>query len=143
MTTGKPKQKARLPASAVFRLLKEKCDEDPAGTQVVFRLLKEKCDEDPAGTQVLEVVDNAIYYAFQRTKSIIRHMGEFTLHDGDHLFRVLSMMERLLSDEQLQTLNIPELMLLILTSFFHDIGMAADEKDVIAWKKGLGCCAGI
>ncbi|MBO8092264.1 MAG: ATP-binding protein [Prosthecochloris sp.] len=113
----KAETKARLPASAIFRLLKE------------------KCDEDPAGTQVLEVVDSATYYAFQRTKSIIRHMGEFTLHDGDHLFRVLSMMERLLSDEQLHALNIPELMLLVLTSFFHDIGMAADEKDVIAWKK--------
>lgn len=113
----KAETKVRLPASAVFRLLKE------------------KCDEDLAGTQVLEIVDNATYYAFQRTKSIIRHMGEFTLHDGDHLFRVLSMMERLLSDEQLHALNIPELMLLVLTSFFHDIGMAADEKDVIAWKK--------
>lgn len=109
--------KARLPNSAIYRVLKE------------------KCDEDPAGPPVLQIVDNATYYAFQRTKSIIRHMGEFTLHDGDHLFRVLSMMEHLLSDEQLHVLNIPELMLLVLSSFFHDIGMAADEKDVIAWKK--------
>ena len=113
----KAETKSRLPASAIFRLLKE------------------RCNEDPAGTQVLEIVDNATYYAFQRTKSIICHMGEFTLHDGDHLFRVLSIMERLLSDEQLHALNIPELMLLVLTSFFHDIGMAADERDVIAWKK--------
>lgn len=113
----KAETKARLPTSAVYRVLKE------------------KCDEDPAGTQVLAIVDDATYYAFQRTKTIIRHMGEFTLHDGDHLFRVLSMMERLLSDEQLHALNIPELMLLVLSSFFHDIGMAADEEDVVAWKK--------
>jgi len=26
-------------------------------------------------------------------------------------------------------------MLLILSAFFHDIGMAADEKDVVAWQK--------
>lgn len=104
-------------------------------TSSIYRILREKCIEAPAGAQVLELVDNATYYAFQRTKSIIRHMGEFTLHDGDHLFRVLSMMERLLSDEQLQMLSIPELMLLLLPAFFHDIGMAPDERDVIAWKK--------
>lgn len=101
----------------------------------VYRVLKDKCADDPAGTQVLEIVDNATYYAFQRTKSILRHMGEFTLHDGDHLFRVLSLIERLLSEEQLNSLNIPELMLLTLSAFFHDIGMAPDEADVIAWKK--------
>ncbi|MEQ3637667.1 MAG: ATP-binding protein [Thalassolituus sp.] len=113
----KAETKSRLPACAVYRILKE------------------KCDNDPAGNQVLDIVDNATYYAFQRTKTILRHMGEFTLHDGDHLFRVLLLMESLLSEEKLNQLNIPELMLLILSAFFHDIGMAPDESDVIAWKK--------
>jgi hypothetical protein len=101
----------------------------------LYSFLQEKCKNDPAGTQVLALVDDATYYAYQRTKTIVRHMGEYTLHDGDHLFRVLSLMERLLSDEQLDVLNVPELMLLILSAFFHDIGMAPDEQDVIAWKK--------
>ncbi|MCI5191928.1 MAG: metal-dependent phosphohydrolase [Candidatus Electrothrix sp. AU1_5] len=101
----------------------------------IYSLLQKKCEDDPAGTQVLNLVNNATYDAYQRTKTIIRHMGEYTLHDGDHLFRVLSLMERLLSDEQLEKLNVPELMLLILSAFFHDIGMAPDERDVIAWKK--------
>jgi len=104
-------------------------------TSAVYSVLKEKCNNDATGHQVLELVDNATYYAYQRTKSIIRHMGEFTLHDGDHLFRVLSLQERLLSDGQLHSLNVPELMLMILSAFFHDIGMAPDEQDVIAWKK--------
>ena len=101
----------------------------------VYRILQGKCKETPAGNQVLELVDTATYYAYQRTKSIIMHMGEFTLHDGDHLFRVLSLMERLLSHNQMQKLNVPELMLLVLSAFFHDIGMAPEERDVIAWKK--------
>ncbi len=63
------------------------------------------------------------------------HMGEFTLHDGDHLFRVLILMEKLLSPENIEELSVPELMLLLLSAFFHDIGMAAEEKDIGAWKK--------
>lgn len=101
----------------------------------IFVTLKEKCDIDPAGSQVMTLIDEATFYAFQRTKTILKHMGEFTLHDGDHLFRVLSLMERLLSPELIEELSIPELMLLILSAFFHDIGMAPDEADVLAWKK--------
>jgi len=101
----------------------------------IFITLKGKCKDDPAGNQVLTLIDEATYYAFQRTKTIVKHMGEFTLHDGDHLFRVLTLMERLLSLDQIKELSIPELMLLILSAFFHDIGMAPDEADVQAWKK--------
>ncbi|MEQ1776986.1 MAG: ATP-binding protein [Nitrosomonas sp.] len=101
----------------------------------LFKTLQSKCADDPAGSQVLTLVDQATFYAFQRTKTILKHMGEFTLHDGDHLFRVLALMERLLSTEQIKALTVPELMLLILSAFFHDIGMAPDESDVQSWKK--------
>lgn len=101
----------------------------------LFRTLRQRCEEDPAGSQVLTLVDDATFYAFQKTKTILMNMGEFTLHDGDHLFRVLTLMEKLLIAEQIEVLSVPELMLLILSAFFHDIGMAAEEKDVLAWKK--------
>lgn len=103
----------------------------------IFLVLKSKCGSDPAGAQALALIDDATFYAFQRTKTILKHMGEFTLHDGDHLFRVLALMERLLSPDQIEELSIPELMLLILSAFFHDIGMAPDEVDVQAWKKAF------
>ena len=67
----------------------------------IFTVLKEKCESDSSGSQVLALIDDATFYAFQRTKTILKHMGEFTLHDGDHLFRVLALMERLLSPEQI------------------------------------------
>ncbi|MCC4787693.1 ATP-binding protein [Vibrio splendidus] len=101
----------------------------------IYLELQKKCKDDDAGHQVLELVDNATFYAFQKTKTILRHMGEFTLHDGDHLFRVLILMERLLSPEKIEELSVPDLMLLILSAFFHDIGMAPEEKDVLSWKK--------
>ena len=62
-------------------------------------------------------------------------MGEFTLHDGDHLFRVLNLMEKLLTEQTIKNLSSPELMLLIMSAFFHDIGMSPDEKEVLTWKK--------
>ena len=101
----------------------------------IYCALKNKCDSDPVGQHVLSLVDDATSFAYQKTKTILKHMGEFTLHDGDHLFRVLMLMERLFSPERIEELSVPELMLLVLSAFFHDIGMAADEKDVSSWKK--------
>ena len=101
----------------------------------LFETLKCKCASDPPGSQVLQLVDDATFYAFQRTKTILKHMGEFTLHDGDHLFRVLALMEKLLSQDQISKLSVPELLLLILAAFFHDIGMAPEEAEVLTWKK--------
>lgn len=99
----------------------------------IYDALCEKCSAKDH--EVISLVDSAVSYASQRTKTIIKHMGEYTLHDSDHLFRVLNLMERLISKEIVKHLSAPELMLLILSAFFHDIGMAPDEKDVLAWKK--------
>tara|TARA_R100000935_G_scaffold10424_2_gene20825 strand:+ start:4470 stop:6887 length:2418 start_codon:yes stop_codon:yes gene_type:complete len=99
----------------------------------LYKALDNKCSEKDS--DVITLVQNTTSYAFQRTKTIIRHMGEFTLHDGDHLFRVLHLMERLIPEETINKLSSPELLLLITSAFFHDIGMAPDEKEVLTWKK--------
>ncbi|WP_116772262.1 HD domain-containing protein [Maribacter litoralis] len=99
----------------------------------LYKALVNKCSEKDS--DVITLVQNTTSYAFQRTKTIIRHMGEFTLHDGDHLFRVLHLMERLIPEETIIKLSSPELLLLITSAFFHDIGMAPDEKEVLTWKK--------
>lgn len=85
--------------------------------------------------EVIVLVEQAVSFAIQRVKTIIRHMGEFTLHDDVHLFRVLYLMELLLTKPVIDNLSVPERMLLIFSAFFHDIGMAPDEKEVIAWQK--------
>jgi hypothetical protein len=99
----------------------------------IYQALTKKCDEKDS--EVIALVDSAVSYAYQRTKTIIKHMGEYTLHDGDHLFRVLHLMERLLTVDVIEKLSAVELQLLIMSAFFHDIGMAPDEKDVLTWKK--------
>ena len=100
---------------------------------LLYNTLKNKCSDKD--NDVIALVEKMTSYAFQRTKTILRHMGEFTLHDGDHLFRVLHIMERLIPKEKIEKLSPPELLLLISSAFFHDIGMAPDEKEVLAWKK--------
>ena len=99
----------------------------------IYKRLKSICAKKDS--EVIVLVDEAVSYAYQRTKTIIKHMGEFTLHDADHLFRVLTLMEKFIPEETLNNLSAPELMILVLSAFFHDIGMAPDEKDIIAWKK--------
>ncbi|KEI76187.1 metal-dependent phosphohydrolase [Clostridium botulinum B2 128] len=101
----------------------------------IFQVFTEKCANDSAGDHAKALVKDCVFYAYNRSKTIIKHMAEFTLHDSEHLFRVLRLMEKLLSKENIDKLYIPELMLLILTAFFHDIGMAPDEKTIIGWKK--------
>ena len=101
----------------------------------IYQILKIKCDKDAVGNHILALIDEATNYAYQRTKTILIHMREFTLHDGDHLFRVLKLMEKLLPETTVEKLTLPELMLLILCAFFHDIGMAPSENEIISWKK--------
>jgi len=100
---------------------------------LLYATIKERTKEKDE--EVITLINSAVSYSFQRTKTILRHMGEYTLHDGDHLFRVLNIMERLLGKKNIANLSTPELMLLILSVFFHDIGMSPDEKEVLAWKK--------
>lgn len=99
----------------------------------VYSTFKRKADSDPAGKHAISLIDDIAYEAYQKTKTILVHMGEYTLHDCDHLFRVLKLMEKLIPTETLQLLSVPELMLLISTAFFHDIGMAPSERDVLTW----------
>jgi len=104
-------------------------------TSKLYLELKNKCESDASGEQVMSLISDAVYYAYQRTKTIITHMGEYTLHDGEHLFRVLHMMEKLIPQQIVPKLTVPELMLLVLTAFFHDIGMAPSLSEVTDWGK--------
>ncbi len=101
----------------------------------IYQALQANQASDPATSHLLSLIDDVAHYAYQRSKMVLRNMGEFTLHDGEHQFRVLRLMERLLPPETILKLTIPEHMLLILSALLHDIGMAPDEKDVLAWKK--------
>jgi Histidine kinase-, DNA gyrase B-, and HSP90-like ATPase len=66
--------------------------------------------------------------ASQRMKMAIRYFPEYTLHDDAHLLRVAEIIPMILGDT-LEQLNPVELALLLLGSFFHDIGMVPTEPE--------------
>lgn len=99
----------------------------------IYTSLMQDCNI--ADKELIALIEEAVSFSIQRVKTIIGHMGEFTLHDDVHLFRVLFLMERLLTKPVIDNLSVPERMLLILSAFFHDIGMAPDEKEVVTWQK--------
>lgn len=105
------------------------------GETLLFQALEAKCKagDEPAGTAVLTLVDEVAHYAYHRAKVVLRHMPEFTLHDADHLFRIIHLMGRLIPSDIVPLLSVPELMLLILSALLHDIGMAPRESEVEAW----------
>jgi hypothetical protein len=90
--------------------------------------------DDAFEAQQKKLIFDAVDFAFQKSKLIIKYMPEYTLHDGDHLFRVLYLMEKIITKERIEKLSIAELLLLILTAFFHDIGMAPYESELRAWR---------
>lgn len=103
----------------------------------IYQTLKTKCEAetDLVNASVIQLVNRVVEYACEKTKVIIKYMPEYTLHDETHLFRVYQIMERLIPKSTLDKLSIPELMLLTLTAFLHDIGMAPFEEHIRAWKK--------
>lgn len=103
----------------------------------IYKILEDKLNSEGEAikSQQLNLVFESVNYAYQKSKMIIKYMPEYTLHDGEHLFRVLYLMEKIITIERLKIMSTPELLLLILTAFFHDIGMAPKEIEIRAWKK--------
>ncbi len=103
---------------------------------LIYNKLIEKLvnEEDGVEANVVKTINDAGDYAINKLKTVIINMPEFTLHDEEHIFNVLFIMEKLIPQDTLEHLSIPELMLLILTAFFHDIGMAPEEKYLRSWK---------
>ena len=56
---------------------------------------------------LLDLVFRAGRYCFDKSKTIIRYMPEFTLHDEEHIFQVLLIMEKLIPERTLNFLSVP------------------------------------
>lgn len=100
----------------------------------IYKRLLELSKNDPEIRSLLTIVESGVSYAETRAKTIIRHMDEYTLHDETHLYRVLSLMEKIIPDTTLNNLQALELGLLILSAFFHDLGMSPKEKEIKIYK---------
>ncbi len=62
---------------------------------------------------------------------------DFTLHDGEHGFRVAEKMVEIIPDDVLPQLSEYELALLLLSAYLHDIGMTPKKNRVAAYYQYL------
>ncbi|MFJ7915418.1 MULTISPECIES: ATP-binding protein [unclassified Lysinibacillus] len=100
----------------------------------IYNKLLEHSHHEPEVRSLLSIVESGVEYAEGRTKTVIRYMDEYTLHDETHLHRILSLMEKIIPETTLNNLQPLELALLILSAFFHDLGMAPKEKEIKIYK---------
>ncbi|MCL2007497.1 MAG: ATP-binding protein [Treponema sp.] len=103
---------------------------------IIYGQLEKKCTEN-SQHEVLTLVSEVGSFAVMRLKTVIKNMPEFTLHDDVHIFNMLGILEKIIPASSLIKLSIPDLLMLILSVFLHDIGMAPDEKYIKAWKNQL------
>jgi len=110
--------------------------DDQLSKLTIYKQLKERCEKHNQH-EVLVLVSDVGNFAVMRLKTVIKNMPEFTLHDDTHIFNMLTIMEKIIPISSLEKLSIPDLLMLILSVFLHDIGMAPEEKYILAWKNQL------
>lgn len=103
---------------------------------MIYQQLEEKCNEK-GQHEVLSLVLDVGNFAIERLKTVIKNMPEFTLHDETHIFNMLAIIDKIIPKNNMKRLSIPDLLMLIVSVFLHDIGMAPDETHILAWKNQL------
>lgn len=110
--------------------------ENQLNKSVVYQQLKSNCERNNQH-EVLALVEKISTFAIERLKTVIKNMPEFTLHDDTHIYNMLTIIGKLIPQEKLRKLSTPDLFMLIISVLLHDIGMAPDEKYILAWKNQL------
>lgn len=104
---------------------------------IIYKELERKCLISPKYAEIITFIQRIGEYSLNKSKTIIKNMPEFTLHDQEHIFHMLYIAGKLIPKETLQKLSIPDLMMIIASIFLHDIGMCPDEDIIKAWKNQL------
>jgi hypothetical protein len=102
----------------------------------LYRQLKTLCDQTN-DSATLTLINEVGEFSINRLKTVIKNMPEFTLHDETHIFNILKIIDKLIPESTLENLSIPDILMLILSVFLHDIGMAPEEKYIQSWKNQL------
>lgn len=116
---------------------------DPRFANYLFRA-RIMVDQYLINSKSVGSIQRNIYWpALKRTRVPVpshseqEQMPEFTLHDDTHIFNMLTIIGKLIPQENMRKLSTPDLFMLIVSVFLHDIGMAPDEKHILAWKNQL------
>lgn len=99
----------------------------------LWKVILEKCQDNNC-ENIIALIREVGNYSVNKLKTVIKNLSEFTLHDEVHVFNMLSIVDKLISPSILKNLSIPDLMMIVLSIFLHDIGMCPEEKYIKAWK---------
>ncbi len=102
----------------------------------IYNQLRKKCEQNHQ-SEILTLVSEVGDFSVTRLKTVIKNMPEFTLHDETHIYNMLRIIDKIIPIQTMEELSIPDLLMLILAVFLHDIGMAPEEKYIVAWKGQL------
>ena len=103
----------------------------------LYKVLKQRCQSDESLHKVLALINDVGEYSISISKSIIMNMREYTLHDENHTFNMLYLASKLIPSETLNELSSPDIMMIILSIFLHDIGMSPKGDLIRLWKNQL------
>ena len=98
---------------------------------LIYKELKMRCEEDVSLASVLALVHSI------GEDAIILNMPEYTLHDENHIYNMLYLAGKIIPQNVMSNLSTPDLMMIILSVFLHDIGMSPNKELVQAWKGQL------
>lgn len=104
---------------------------------LIYKELKMRCEEDVSLAAVLALVHSIGEDAISLSKAIILNMPEYTLHDENHIYNMLYLAGKIIPQNVMSNLSTPDLMMIILSVFLHDIGMSPNKELVQAWKGQL------
>lgn len=99
----------------------------------IYKNFRKKCEQNYQH-DLVALVSEIASFSIERLKTVIKNMPEFTLHDETHIYNMLRIMDRIIPESTIEHLSIPDLLMLILSVLLHDIGMAPEEKYILAWK---------
>jgi hypothetical protein len=100
----------------------------------LWQFLEQHADKNKSACHLQEDCMNSI-------ETVLNSGGtsptDFTLHDGEHGFRVAERMAEIIPNEVLPQLSEHELALLLLSAYLHDIGMTPEKNRVAAYYRYL------
>lgn len=81
-------------------------------------------------TKITTILEELCKKATDMMKRNVSLHKQFTLHDEVHLVRVTELMAMILGEDGINALNPMEIMLLILSAYYHDIGMVPNDNEI-------------
>lgn len=91
---------------------------------------KKKCEESSLGCNLFSNWQTLKHRYIDYTKTTVYEFMNYSLHDSSHSINILENIESVLGQDRVNLLSRSDLWLLLNVAYSHDVGMAAEYKDL-------------